>query len=348
MKQQRRYDIDWIRVIAIALLMVYHVAIAFQPWGLMVGFMTNDKPWESLWLPMTMLNVWRIPILFFVAGMGVCFSFQNRNWKQLLIERSLRIGVPFVFGILCITPIYLFILQKHYDWKIEYIAQPSHLWFLGNILLYVFLSILPIVYLRSKPNGRFSTVIPKIFGNPMVFLFIIGCFVLETVLINPPIYEMYASTLHGFFLGWLAFIFGFLFAFSGDLFWNNLVNYRWVFLASSVILFAIRIGNYASFPNHINLPIETCLWVFTIFAFAKVYLNRPHKSLKYFSQAAYPIYIVHMIYLGLSSHFILPMDLNVKVKFIAILSATIGASLISYELINRIKYLKLLFGIKSS
>ena len=159
---------------------------------------------------------------------------------------------------------------------------------------------------------------------------------------------MYASTLHGFFLGWLAFIFGFLFAFSGDSFWNNLVNYRWVFLASSVILFAIRIGNYATFPNQINLPIETCLWVFTIFAFAKVYLNRPHKSLKYFSQAAYPIYIVHMIFLGLSSHFILPMDLNVKVKFIAILSATIGASVIAYELINRIKYLKILFGIKSS
>ena len=89
---ERRYDVDWIRVITIALLIVYHVAIVFQPWGLMIGFMTNTENWLSLWLPMSFLNVWRIPILFFIAGMGLCFSFRNRSWKELLKERLLRIG----------------------------------------------------------------------------------------------------------------------------------------------------------------------------------------------------------------------------------------------------------------
>ena len=31
-KEERRYDIDWLRVIAIGLLLIYHIAIAFQPW----------------------------------------------------------------------------------------------------------------------------------------------------------------------------------------------------------------------------------------------------------------------------------------------------------------------------
>jgi hypothetical protein len=39
----RRYDIDWIRVIAIGLLVIYHVAVGFQPWGIMIGFITTKK-----------------------------------------------------------------------------------------------------------------------------------------------------------------------------------------------------------------------------------------------------------------------------------------------------------------
>src|SRR5213596_90701 len=104
----RRYDIDWVRVIAIALLLIYHVAIGFQPWGIMLGFITSQKTWGSLWTPMTMLNVWRIPLLFFVSGMGVYFAIQNRNWKQLLQERASRILLPLVFGMFAIVPISTF------------------------------------------------------------------------------------------------------------------------------------------------------------------------------------------------------------------------------------------------
>ena len=38
MKTARRHDIDWLRVITIALLLIYHIAIIFQPWAMFVGF----------------------------------------------------------------------------------------------------------------------------------------------------------------------------------------------------------------------------------------------------------------------------------------------------------------------
>ena len=87
----RRHDIDWLRVIAIAMLLIYHTAIGFQSWGLMIGFITNQASWNGLWTPMSMLNIWRIPLLFFVSGMGVFFALQKRDWKQLIQERAKRI-----------------------------------------------------------------------------------------------------------------------------------------------------------------------------------------------------------------------------------------------------------------
>ncbi len=343
--KDRKHFIDWIRVIAIVLLLVYHVAIAFQPWGLMIGFIVNTEPWVTLWIPMTMLNIWRIPILFFIAGIGVFYSFQNRNWHQLLKERALRIGIPFAFGFVFIAPLYLLLLQKYYEWKLQYIPNSSHLWFLGNILCYVILTIAPLYFLKKESNSLFALKLRKLFSSPIIFLIVIVCFVIETIIANPPIYEMYALTTHGFFLGWLAFIFGSLFAFSGDGFWINLSKYRWIFLIIAISLFAIRITNSVSFAKNINLPAETCIWVFTIFAFGKQYLNFSNKSLSYLSKAAYPIYILHMIFIGISCSLILPLEMNVKLKFCCVLLGTFAGSMLSYELIKRNKYSRILFGI---
>ena len=151
--QNRRHDIDWVRVIAIGLLLIYHIAIGFQPWGVMIGFITNSEPWESLWIPMAMLNVWRIPLLFFVSGMGVYFALQNRNWKELLKERASRILIPFVFGILVIVPLHMYLMQFHFGWDVSYSPNPGHLWFLGNIFSYVLL-LAPIFYYLKKNEAE--------------------------------------------------------------------------------------------------------------------------------------------------------------------------------------------------
>ena len=72
---ERRYDIDWIRVMAIGLLLLYHIGIVFQPWGVFLGFLQSREPLEELWPPMALLNVWRIPLLFFVS-----WSAQEGSW----------------------------------------------------------------------------------------------------------------------------------------------------------------------------------------------------------------------------------------------------------------------------
>jgi glucans biosynthesis protein C len=150
----RRYDIDWLRVIAIGLLLIYHVAIGFQPWGIMIGFITNEYPWAALWIPMSLLNVWRIPLLFFVSGMGVYFAMQQRNWKELIKERTLRIWLPFVFGIFAIVPLHVLLWQYYYKMKLEYQYNAGHLWFLANIFAYVILLCPLLYYFKRNENGK--------------------------------------------------------------------------------------------------------------------------------------------------------------------------------------------------
>lgn len=342
----RRYDIDWVRVIAIGLLLIYHVAIGFQPWGIMIGFITNEKPWASLWMPMTMLNIWRIPLLFFVSGMGVYFAIRQRNWKQLLMERAGRILLPFLFGMFFIFPLSSYIWQSYYQFDRSYSPNPGHLWFLGNIFVYVVILLPVFFYLKKNEEGKIVKGIKKIFGNPLGLLIVIAVFTAEVILVDPKPYELYVMTWHGFFLGLLAFFFGFCFVLSGDAFWNMILKWRWLFLVVAISLFIIRITQFQlNVPGYLLVAESDC-WIFSVLAFGYKYLNRPSRILNYLSAAAYPVYILHMIFLFLGSSLLFPLDIEPPVKFVLTLIFTVAGCFMAYELIRRINILRPLFGLK--
>lgn len=341
----RRYDIDWLRVIAIGLLLIYHVAIAFQPWGIMIGFITNKEPWMSLWTPMMMLNIWRIPLLFFVSGMGVYFAMQHRSWGALVGERAKRILLPFVFGMFAIVPIANYIWQRYNGFEISYAFHPGHLWFLGNIFIYVLL-LAPLFYLlKRKPDSKFVRALQSMLATPLGLIPVVGVFVAEAMIIKPYPYELYVLTPHGFFLGFFAFFFGFCFVLAGDAFWRMLVSWRWLFLTIAAVLCVIRIGHLGMNVPYYLLVIESQCWILTMLAFAKKHLNRPGRVLNYLSGAAYPVYIVHMIWLMLGSALVFPVTLAVEVKFAILLLITFAGCVITYELIRRIPGVRMLFGI---
>jgi hypothetical protein len=342
----RRYDIDWVRVIGIGLLLIYHLAVGFQSWGLMVGFIVNSTAWESLWIPMAMLNVWRIPLLFFVSGMGVYFALQNRNLTQLLTERAGRILLPFIFGIFTIAPLQLYILQYYYTWPIRYIPVPAHLWFLGNIAAYIIL-LLPLFYaIKNYPESWGVNQLKKLFSTPWGLVVVPAVFVIEALLVKPTPYEMYALTWHGFYLGFLAFTFGLCCVTAGTGFWAMLLKYRLYFLVSAVSLFSYRLLVLELVAPAWQLAIESVAWVYTVFAFSFRYLNRPSKLLQYLSKAAYPVYILHMVFLTLGSLLIFPLQLAVYTKFALVLLFTLVGSFACYEyFICRVNFVKPLFGL---
>ena len=350
----RRHDIDTIRVIALCLLILYHILVGFQPWGVYISFITNRESIEPLWKAMELINIWRIPILFVVSGMGVYFAMERRNWKQLFEDRTLRIFVPFIFGYHFVVPIYWFIFNHYYEKSQFYFPNPGHLWFLGNIFAYVLIFLPLLNYLKNHPENRLyrlvSAILRKPFGIVLLFASPLMC---EALLATPEEgYALFAFTIHGLLIGAICFFSGFVLVASGEYFWGAVKKVKTVTLIFALSLYIIRIAGIGwfegSFAQSISIPFESACWMLSAFGFAATFLNRPSKVLTYLSAAVYPVYVVHMPVQFFFSSIIFPSDSPVFVKLIMLILATYGVSLLMFECIKRIKWIRFLFGIKFS
>jgi len=135
--------------------------------------------------------------------------------------------------------------------------------------------------------------------------------------------------------------------YSGQAFWSTVTKWRWLLLAAAARLYALRFleGEFNA-PSYLK-SIESNLWIFTAFGFAHKYLNKPSKTLSYLSQAAYPIYIIHMVVLYLASWLIFPIEVPAFLKLMLVTAFTFIGCFFLYEFVlRRIKFLRSLFGLK--
>lgn len=345
----RRYDIDTIRVIALALLILYHIAVGFQPWGIYISFITNEQPLEELWRLMEVMNIWRIPILFVVSGMGVCFAMERRDWKQLIGDRTMRIAIPYIFGFYFIVPIYLIIFNSYYDRPLFYMPNPGHLWFLSNIFLYV-LALLPLFhYFINHPDNIVFRLVSYVIRKPLGVIFIFASpLVIEAVLVNPDTYAAFAlDPIHGLLVGMICFLVGFVFVSLKGQFWDAVKKVKLVALVLGLSLYLVRVDILApSLDGTLLAPIESTSWMLSAFGFGAAYLNRPSNLLAYLSSAVYPAYIVHMPVQFFSATIIFPLSAPAFVKFMLVLMTTYIGSLLIFEIVKRFKWIRFLFGMK--
>lgn len=343
----RRFDIDWLRVIAIGFLLIFHVAIPFQPYGVFFGFIQNQESMESLMIPMSLLSVWRIPLLFFVSGMGVYFSMRKRNWGQLIGERARRIFLPLLVGIFTIVPLQNLLWQHYYHQELSPVFQPAHLWFLGNIFTYV-LILTPLLYLSKKYRDHWRPWVVRQVNHPLKLLLFCVPLVLNSLWLQPEPYTLYAMTLHGYILGGMAFLLGYLFVYAGECFWETVSGYKWIYLLLALMLFGLRWYRFELESPGYLMAVETFLWVYAILGIGYTFLNRSNATLKYLSEAAYPIYIVHWLFINLGAFWLFPTDMPVELKFAVLTVFTFTGSLLFYHvLIRQVILLRPLFGLKS-
>jgi surface polysaccharide O-acyltransferase-like enzyme len=347
MMTERHYDVDWLRTAAMALLVIYHATLIFQPWAQEFGLPQNSDTLEESWVLMSMFNVWRIPIVFMISGMGVRFSMERRDWKALLRERTLRILVPFLFAIIVLQAI-ANVLMEYFGWNAPYAISFGHLWFLPYIYLYFLLAIGPMYWLRNNSDNAFYRFVRRVMPMPGGLLVFTVPVMLEAMLVDPEGYTSYAGTPHGFFIGFVCFVTGFVLVSQKDVFWSAATKTCWSALVLALSIYLIRLFVYdLGAPPQWLSGLETMCWMLALLGFANRYLNQPSRALAYLSVAVYPVYIVHQPVLYGAAYLVLPLQIAASLKLGLLLGASFGVSLLLYEFVlRRIKWARPVFGMK--
>ena len=99
---ERHYGLDWLRIGAFGLLILYHIGMVFVPWGYHVKTAT---PAEWVTVPMLFTSPWRLTLLFLVSGYASrALWMKSRKPGRFVGNRSWRLIVPLLFGVAVIVP----------------------------------------------------------------------------------------------------------------------------------------------------------------------------------------------------------------------------------------------------
>ncbi len=98
----RRYDIDWLRVFATYMLLLFHVAMVFNP-APFFHIRNADVSFPFLIL-CGFIGLWHMPLFFLLAGWSAFSSISQRGSRAFLRERFFRLFVPLVAGCVLLMP----------------------------------------------------------------------------------------------------------------------------------------------------------------------------------------------------------------------------------------------------
>ena len=379
MINSRRYDLDWVRVLAFLIVIYFHAAIIFIDGGL--PLIQNNEVSPSLDVFVTISSQFRIALLFFVSGVGVAFARRRRNPAEFIRERSLRLLPPFLFGILMVVPpiVYtekLFLGQfdgSYLEFYPTFFTEGiypkgnlswHHFWFIAYLFLYCLMGVGVFKWFDDKGRAwldqHFSA--QKRFS---IYKLIVPLIAIEILL--RAFFPGFRDLIHdwaSFFHWFLIFLAGFVIAHNEKLL-DQITQLRHISLigtiSSTLFLFAFLGG--PSFDIHTSLPITTLvpafvLWcvarmimvwcaVLTCVGYAGRYLRATTPGLSYLNEAVFPLFILHFTIIEILGFWVVGLDWSLWFKYLVITTLTIVLVLLIYQLLIRpFGFMRLLFGVK--
>ena len=317
---------------------------------------------------MTFLHQWRLPILFVVSGMGTYFALSSRKVREYIKERSSRLLIPLLFGMVFIIPPQVYFERVNSGTNFSSIIEfyphilngiyPNgnlswhHLWFLPYLYVYS-LIFAPLFFALRKNFGLIKVLTRVVEKYPLTLYLVSIPLIVVHWLLSP--HFPFTAALYGDWYGLsyyaLFFLCGYIFMLLGNVFWTRVEKIRLHALLAGVLFFLLYLmSKQTDWPAIINSTIKVFnvwSWILTIFGFASSYLNQSSQILTYCNRAVYPFYILHQTITITIGFYLINSPMSVLSKFILMTLGTFGLSLLLYEfLIRRINILKVFFGLK--
>ncbi len=372
----RRHDLDWLRLIAIIILLFFHTGMWFNQWGWHVK---NNETTTSFQYWMVWSHYFRMPLLLFISGAGTFMALGKLSPQQFRGERFKRLFIPLVFGMFVIVPpqIYFEHIKEYngywdfYKTVFNFVPYPKgsfswhHLWFILYLFIYSLLALPLLTYLRSARSAKFKRNFFYVLSSPAAMLFIPSLLMLASQIILRPFFP---EETHNLIKDWAYFTFYFSFFAMGILSYSNQnlwsaigQNRKYLLIAMLAMLIPFYIC-YFHFRGLLVLPgsmdtVETIFdvtaifvsWftVITIIAYGQHYLNRPHPWLSKINEGLYPFYILHQTVIIWIGYYICQLDWSISAKYWSISFLTLFSCVIFYLLMIRpFKAMRFLFGMK--
>jgi len=370
----RRYDLDWLRVIAFGLLIFYHVGMFYVTWGWHVKSVYASPVVEPL---MLLLNPWRLALLFFISGVALRFASDKLGAARFAGERAWRLGVPIVFGIVVVVaPQSYFelrqagVIEPGYlaFWR-EYLAPEqtfpmatptwNHLWYVVYLLVYALLLAPFLPLLRRFADGAGGRAFAWLTGGPLRLLIVVTLpFILYRFTLDPVFPETHAlfgdwaNHAHRFTILMIGY-----FAAKNDRFWLAVDRTLPWALGVSLALGAGLSVAWANWEvvsttaalNPLRVLRVVYAWsvIVALLGLAQRFLNRPSRTLTYLTGAVFPYYILHQTIIVAAGYGLTQLHLGAGIEVALVMAATVGGCALLHEfVIRRLAPLRPLFGLK--
>lgn len=370
MVSRRHYGLDWLRIAAFALLILYHAGMVFAPWPWVVK---AAQPWPALIVPMALLNPWRLPLLFAVSGYAARTLFEKSpGAAEFLRARSLRLLLPVAFGVTILIPPELWVRAQDAGyaggliafWTRDYwrpdspwggFPQWEHLWFVVYLWGY---TVALVALVRFAGMRRIDAFVSRWLTHGRILWLPIA------LLVGAKWAMMFVvPERQGLFIDWTAhaeyfpiLVFGFALA-GGERLWPAvLASWRGAAVAT-VLTGAVVLGfeltyQGASHPGHLMMMIDRAArlamaWGMVLLGLnlAERRWNRDHPWRATLAEAVFPLYLVHQGVIVLIAWSTLGYGMPAPLEFALLVTGTLSAAGGGYVIGRRIGWLRPLIGL---
>ena len=370
----RLYYVDWLRIGAFGLLVLYHVGMVYVPWDFHVKHQPTYAGLEPL---MRLSNPWRMSLLFVVSGLATGLMLGRPGLAR---ERSRRLLLPLLFGMAVIVPPQAWLqVRDQFGYAGGYadflrlyfgayqgfcgargcLVLPTwnHLWFLPYLWCYTMLLLLALRGLPADGLRRAADLLARLAGWRLLLLPLL-LFGAVRVLLFPRFGETHAlfddAAAHVAYGAMFAF--GVLLARRPTL-PGQLQALRWPALALGLAAWLVMVlvlpagGGGPALPEPwrvtVRLAFATAQWcgVVAAFGFAHRHLNADHRWRAPLTEAVFPLYLVHQTIIVVAVVALRPLAWPAGLEAALIVLLTFCGGIATWRLARRSGWLRPWLGL---
>ncbi|WP_162139988.1 acyltransferase family protein [Sphingomonas sp. Mn802worker] len=367
----RHYGLDWLRIGAFALLILYHATLVFVPGHWVIKWPETNP---ALVVPLAFLTPWRLPLLFAVSGFATRrLMMRSRSLHDFARGRSKRLLLPLGFGLLVLLVPELWVRAKLAGdplslpryWLHEYwLPDPryglgfpawEHLWFVQYLWVYTMLLTLLVAARGSgwvQERIEAATAGARILWVPIALL---AAARLSLMFVVPE--------QHGLFTDWsghVQYVSFLLFGFAlgeSPLLWQR-IGAHWrggvPFAAACGCMVAWVEQAYpgSAVPSHLiaaagraaQVAMSWSMLLILLHA-ADRWMNRDARWRATLAEGVFPAYLIHHPVIVVTTWAILPLGLPASAGFAVVLTTTIAACVGFYLLARVVPVLRPFAGL---